>query len=305
MLKAFARFRHCTSLSKYRGPRGSSSGRGHARGAHAACSSPAGAALVLGSGAGATALLLGSGGRERGWCCSCAEDPGAASSWTRGLLALGGWWSDAAWYDLQMERRLPETAALLRETIWALPPLSGKRVADIAAGTGRSALAMAEAYPLAELTLLEVDEERGRLAMARLQQQAAGLAQPGMPEARFLHCAVVADGSQLAGGTYDCVVAVQAVRHIVAPAPHYALKHGLPALKTEHEIAEGYSRMLRSVYDSLAPGGHFFIADHQVPNHPGVFAHCQLLKEAGFDDVDVAWRQRDWFVVGARRPLAS
>lgn len=235
----------------------------------------------------------------------CAEEDPRASSWTRGLLATGGWWSDAAWYDLQMARRLPETTALLQETIWALPPLSGKRVADIAAGTGRSSLAIVEAYPLAHLTMLEVDEDRGKLAMARLRQLREGMAQPGMPAAHLLHCALTADGTRLPGGSYDCVVAVQAVRHIVAPAPHYASKHGLQVRGEERDILEGYGRIFRALHESLSPGGHFFIADHQVGVHPGVFAQCEMLKAAGFKDIDVAWRQRDWFVIGARRPLAA
>jgi len=49
--------------------------------------------------------------------------------------------------------------------------------------------------------------------------------------------------------------------------------------------------------------GHFFLGDHVVHHHPGVFAHCQLLEEAGFTEIDVAWRQNDWFVIGARRPV--
>lgn len=49
--------------------------------------------------------------------------------------------------------------------------------------------------------------------------------------------------------------------------------------------------------------GHFFLGDHVVHQHPGVYAHCQLLEKAGFTDIDVAWRQNDWFVIGARRPV--
>lgn len=239
---------------------------------------------------------------------------GQEGSWRRNLLFLppSGFWSDAAWYDLQMERRIPETASALRELVWALPPLSGGRVADFGSGGGRLSLALAAAYPSARLTLLDVDEERGQLALGRLRRQAQELGEEGAAaDARFLRCALAADGSRLPGARdegsegYDCVVALQAVRHVVAPAPHYASKHGLPVVQGEAAVREGYRRLLRGLFDSLVPGGHIFIGDHAVHNHPGVFEHCQLLLEAGFTDVDVAWRVKDWFVVGARKPLAE
>ena len=53
----------------------------------------------------------------------------------------------------------------LGEFIYALPPLNGKRVVDVGAGTGRSALAVSQAYPSIDLTLIEPDE--GRLQRAR------------------------------------------------------------------------------------------------------------------------------------------
>lgn len=231
-----------------------------------------------------------------------------SDSWKRNLLFQppSGFWSDDAWYDLQLERRLPLAAAVLRQLVWALPPLSTGRVADIGAGTGRSALAIAAAYPQAEITLLDADAGRGAIAISRLEQQRQRQQPPQQqqqPAARFIDCAVAADGSAVPGGPYDCVVAVQAVRHIVAPPPHYAAKLGLPVVSDEAEILEGYRKMLRGLYASVVPGGHVFIADHVVHRHPGVFAHGQLLAEVGFVDVDVAWREQDWFVVGARRPL--
>lgn len=48
-------------------------------------------------------------------------------------------------------------------------------------------------------------------------------------------------------------------------------------------------------------GSHLIIGDHTASM--GVFDQLSLLAEAGFVDVDVAWRKRDWFVCGGRRPL--
>ena len=63
--------------------------------------------------------------------------------------------------------------------------------------------------------------------------------------------------------------------------------------------------MFKRILLSLAPGGHVFLGDHVVHGHPGVYEHCRLLEEAGFVDIDIAWRQKDWFVIGARRPVSS
>eukprot|EP00933_Yihiella_yeosuensis_P010251 TRINITY_DN116609_c0_g1_i1.p1 TRINITY_DN116609_c0_g1~~TRINITY_DN116609_c0_g1_i1.p1 ORF type:complete len:289 (-),score=62.36 TRINITY_DN116609_c0_g1_i1:26-892(-) len=237
------------------------------------------------------------------------------SSWKKNIIFAppSGFWSDNAWYDLQLERRLPLAAQAVREMVWALPPLSGKRVADLGSGSGRSALAVAAAYPEAQLTLLDADEDRGATALLRLKQQASAAAATAinassLGQARFIPVAVAAKKDALPGssiedgGPYDCVVALQAIRHIVAPPVHYAAKLGLSAVQSEEEIVSGYAAMFNGIFSSLAPGGHIFIGDHVVHKHPGVYSHCRLLEEAGFVDVDVAWRQNDWFVIGARRP---
>lgn len=102
---------------------------------------------------------------------------------------------------------------------------------------------------------------------------------------------------------YDCVLALQAVRHIVAPAAHYAEKHGLATAAGPEHIREGYAKVFKGIYSSLVPGGHVFLGDRVSHGHPGVYEHCRLLEDAGFLEIDIAWRQDDWFVIGARRPI--
>jgi len=175
-------------------------------------------------------------------------------SWTRNLhyRAPSGFWGDRSWYDLQLERRLPETKAMLEEMVCALPPSNGKRLADVASGAGRASLAVAAAYPRCELTLLDVDQERGASALRRLRQQAMALGDydehdegedgggcgggGGMVQApRFLRCVLTADGEPLPGATqseaegpagYDVAIAACALRHIVSPAKHYRAVQG-------------------------------------------------------------------------------
>eukprot|EP00913_Durusdinium_trenchii_P027252 g25567.t1 len=79
-----------------------------------------------------------------------------------------------------MERRLPLTRDLLREFIFALPPLGAShRVCDLGCGTGRSAAALQAAYPMARLTLVDPDE--GRLSLARRKLSEAGFGAETFP----------------------------------------------------------------------------------------------------------------------------
>eukprot|EP00438_Fugacium_kawagutii_P008616 Skav234212 [mRNA] locus=scaffold2795:187041:188708:- [translate_table: standard] len=153
------------------------------------------------------------------------------------------------------------------------------RVADLGAGTGRSGQALLAAYPSMRLTLIEPDE----VGWVGLQ---VGRVRTSNADALLLPCTQILDHCQDDRAScdegYDCIVALQAVRHIVAPPAHYAAKLNLTVVT-----------------------GHVFLGDHVVHQHPGVYAHCRLLETAGFTDIDVAWRQNDWFVIGARRPAVQ
>eukprot|EP00928_Gymnodinium_smaydae_P054738 TRINITY_DN38470_c0_g1_i1.p1 TRINITY_DN38470_c0_g1~~TRINITY_DN38470_c0_g1_i1.p1 ORF type:complete len:291 (+),score=40.34 TRINITY_DN38470_c0_g1_i1:47-874(+) len=238
-------------------------------------------------------------------------------SWTKNLLfsAPSGFWGDQAWYDLHLQRRLPESEQMLRELVLSLPPCSGKRVLDYGAGAGRSALAVAAAYPSARLTLLDSDAVRGDVALRRLSAQAVASAEAGdsrmnvEASARFVECRLLPDGALLPEATvggkegYDVCIAVQAVRHVCAPPAHYAGQ--IAQTGGADTIADKYRRVFDSFHCSLVPGGHVFVSDHVAHGHPGVYEHMNLLSAAGFIDVDVSWRHRDWFVIGARKRPAT
>ena len=211
--------------------------------------------------------------------------------WTKNLhfRPPSGFWGDAEWYDLQLERRLPEVKPMLDEVVFALPPLGGGGVCDVCAGSGRASAAIRAAYPRARLTLVDVDAGRLDIAARRVAPPATFVAAPIAPEAPTLPEA-----------PHDAVVLVLALRHVVAPAPHYADRHGLAVAAT---IGEAYRALFNQIFCSLRPGGHVVLGDHVEHGHPSVFEHMVLLRECGFEDVDVAWRRRDYFVVGARAPL--
>ena len=86
----------------------------------------------------------------------------------------------------------------------------------------------------------------------------------------------------------------------MSPAPHYAEKHGLPPAPAD--LREAYRAVLAAVFCSLAPGGTAVIGDHCEHGHPGVFELCKILEEVGFEHVDVAWRDRDYYVIAGAAP---
>ena len=142
---------------------------------------------------------------------------------------------------------------------------------DVGAGTGRSALAVSRAYPSIDLTLIEPDEARDCDAIGSRLSGAAPtgegeatkgsasilkkgfheisirfpqispvftwfhiVSQQGVP-VQLLPAALSTDSAQLPGSAegYDAVLALQAVRHVVAPAAHYAAKLGLRSVTGE------------------------------------------------------------------------
>jgi len=68
-------------------------------------------------------------------------------------------------------------------------------------------------------------------------------------------------------------------------------------------LPERMKAVFQAIFNSLEPGGHLVFGDH-VGAMP-LFRQLQLLEEAGFAEVDVAWRVDDCFVAGGRRPLSS
>ena len=97
---------------------------------------------------------------------------------------------------------------------------------------------------------------------------------------------------------YDMVCAALATRVLVTPPEHYAVQKDQPETAS---VEERYGILFRMVLQSLRPGGHFMIGDHV--GALTLFEHLKLLEAAGFVDVDCAWRERDFFVCGGRKPL--
>ena len=208
-----------------------------------------------------------------------------AHSWRRGLQrgsVGGGFFSDPAWYDANLEKRMPLFPEMMRRMVHALPPMAeGARVLDFLGGSGSASAAVAAAYPHTSVTVLDA-------SAARLQRATQRFQRAGLPQPATLHQTVSANVSCVASGGFSLIVASLALHHL--------LEHD-----AQCDRPAAFSRWSTMLLRSLAPGvGHLFVCDHtgQLP----LFTQMQLLQQAGFVDVDAAWRVDDMFVIGCRRP---
>ncbi|RLN20903.1 hypothetical protein BBJ28_00011454 [Nothophytophthora sp. Chile5] len=213
-----------------------------------------------------------------------------ASSWRKNLERRGGFWGNAYWYDLQLERRMPLAKPMLEELVLALPPCDGKHVLDLCAGSGRASAALLAAYPTARLTLVDSSEQRLLMARQRLEALRCGASTTAQFVTRFVD---PSDMAELSSEPVDVVVACLAF-HVLAEKPaHYAstapeTSASPPRLMT---VEATYEQLFRATWRVLRPGGHVVFADHvgQLP----LFQQLKILQQAGFEDVDCAWRQGD------------
>jgi 2-polyprenyl-3-methyl-5-hydroxy-6-metoxy-1,4-benzoquinol methylase len=120
---------------------------------------------------------------------------------------------------------IPEVDSRLRAT----PPA---RIADVAAGTAQSSIAIARAYPRVSIDAIDVDETS--IAVAQANVAAAGLADRVRP---VLHDA----SDPELGGSYDLVTIFEALHDMNHPV-----------------------KALRAARASLAEGGSVVIADERV-----------------------------------------
>jgi len=198
-------------------------------------------------------------------------------SWKKNLERSGGYWSDGRWYDLHVDRRLPQVGPMLDEMLLALPPLPpGTTVCDLACGTGNAAVTVLSGYPTVQMVLLDEDPD--------LLSEAYSKAEQMTPDVETIRASLETDGEPLPGGPYDVVLASLALHAIVG-----------------HEVERGeaesrYELLFHTIRSSLTSGGHLIVGDH-VGTLP-LYTQLKTMERAGLEEVDCAWRQDDFFVAG-------
>lgn len=200
-------------------------------------------------------------------------------SWMQNLGRDGGHWDNGRWYDIHLERRMPQAIPMLEEIAMALPPLPpGSVVGDLACGTGNAAATVLDAYPQIQLVLIDEDPDLLSIAHDKVERMTRNV-EP-------LRVTIPTDGEPLPGGPFDLVVASLSL--------HAMIGHDVDRAEAESRC----ELLFRSILEPLRPGGHCLIGDH-VGSMP-LFSQLKAMERAGFTDVDCAWRQDDFFVAGGR-----
>ena len=187
-------------------------------------------------------------------------------------------------YDAQIREMVPRYEEI-HDTLLALLALRPPdRFLDLGAGTGYTLLRVLEAFPSISAIGLDVSPEM----LERARQRLAGVAdRVELRQSDIAH--------PVLEGTYDAIVSILAVHHLYADEKRHL-----------------FSR----IWEHIAPGGVFLLADYFRPamdrlselydlpdesdphevehDHPDTAAeHLSWLVAAGFAAVDVVWKDDD------------
>ena len=217
----------------------------------------------------------------------------------------------ATGYDAQREFIIPDLRQFYGALVWAAEsPSVSPEILDVGAGTGLLSALLLEKYPRATITLLDISEKMLAVARERFSGSKNVVFRTG-------------DYSRVdLGGPYDLVCS---------------------ALSIHHLEPEDKRRLFGRIFSVLAPGGVFANADQaegESPYFTGKYREywdeflkngplvstesaeicrrrdtldrneklsVQLawLHEAGFSDVDVVYKNRNFIVTVARKGRAS
>jgi tRNA (cmo5U34)-methyltransferase len=185
-------------------------------------------------------------------------------------------------YDALMREEVPDYPLLQAELVAATGGIAVGSVLELGSGTGETTRRVLDAHPDAHLVGIDASEEMLGAARAALAGRPVSLRLGRLED-------------PLPAGRFDLVVSALAVHHLDGP---------------------GKAALFARVADALRPGGRFALADVVVPADPGeaviplepgydrpsaVAEQLAWLREAGFDDVRVAWKRRDLAVLVADR----
>lgn len=210
-------------------------------------------------------------------------------------------------YDTHREYIIPDMRQYYGAAVWAMESASPQpAILDVGAGTGLLSAFLLEKFPDARLTLMDISENMLDMARQRFASR---------PGTEYKVCDYSCTGL---GGPYDIVCSALSIHH----------------LETEDK-----RQLFRRIYAALKPGGMFVNADQadgETPYfHERYLAfwneflksgpmndeqHAEILKrrdtldkneklssqlawlrEAGFSDVDVVYRNRTFVVTVGRK----
>lgn len=209
-------------------------------------------------------------------------------------------------YDQDREVIIPEMRQFYAAAVWAMDtPAPQPEVLDVGAGTGLLSAIVLGKFPDARLTLLDIAENMLDVARQRFANR---------PGTRF----IAADYRHAdLGGPYDIICSALSIHHLEAEDKeqlfhrvHAALRPG--GIFVNADQADGESGYFRKRYldywnDFLQSGPMNEEQRAKIQKRMALDRNEKLsdqlawLRDAGFSDVDVVYRNRTFIVTVARK----
>ena len=213
----------------------------------------------------------------------------------------------ASRYDDQRRWIIPDFQGFYRSAVWAAAlPEKGPAILDIGAGTGLLTGLLLEAYPDATITLVDVAEKMLEVAKERL----AGRERVSFIAADYRHGDL--------GGPFDAICSALSIHHLEREEKQELYLKAFRALKpggifVNADQVKGESELLHRRYleywNDFVLGGPLgreevkamFGRRERLDRMEKLSVQLEWLKEIGFADVDVVYKNRSFAVFTGRR----
>lgn len=210
-------------------------------------------------------------------------------------------------YDAQRVHIIPDLHGYYGAAVWAASTGNPRpEILDIGAGTGLISALVLEKFPGATLTLLDISENMLEVARRRFA---------GRDNIRY----IVADYSRSGlGGPYDIVISALSIHHLTREDKRClfrkifsALKPGGMFINADQADAETplFRGMYLSYWNDFVMAGPFSEKERTeilrrrdtLDRNEPLSLQVTWLRESGFSDVDVVYKNRTFIVTAARK----
>lgn len=210
-------------------------------------------------------------------------------------------------YDSQREYIIPEMRQYYGAAVWAMETSAPQpAILDVGAGTGLLSAFVLEKFPHARLTLMDISENMLDMARKRFADR---------PQTQYVIC----DYSRSEpGGPYDIICSALSIHHLPAEDKKLLFRRIFAALRpggmfVNADQADGETGYFRQRYleywNDFLKNGPMTEAQHaeilkrrdSLDRNEKLSDQLAWLKEAGFSDVDIVYKNRTFIVTVARK----
>jgi tRNA (cmo5U34)-methyltransferase len=211
-------------------------------------------------------------------------------------------------YDSLIHRAVPRYDEMTARLIDYLPSHAGK-VLELGCGTGNLSLQLAEALPLAALTLVDGSGEMISLVRSRLENSGP------IPGERITYVESRFEELEFSSGSFDLVVSSISLHHVLDKSKLYARIRSFMSAggrfcfadqirgepESNHHV--NWERWLEFCRESgnCTPEEIQSLLEHAAAHdhYTTLSEHEALLADAGFSETDCVWRNLMWGIVTA------